>query len=600
MVWRRASWLVWLVCVLWAPVSHALPQTIAMAERTPLEPPGPVQQVALPDAWNAQGLQGRWRYDFTFQAPGAAQEPWALYVPRAGNRFEVQLNGRMVGSFGRFSGDLSDYSQRPHYVALPPEWIEAGANRLTMIVQGEKARYAGVSQLHVGPAEEVRRAFLRREVLQTWGSFVTVVLALVLGTLSAGLAAMTRERTLVLFALACAFCALRNCYSLVVTPPFDARLWSWLLDSCYAGYLVCLCGFVTQAVGARGRGIVVATVLMALATVVLVPWHAYGRSVAARQVWTMTMVLYALGLCLLVIRAWIRERSQVNAVLAAAGAVSVALALYDHVLVFYSKTGYGAFALARYSLLIFMLAMAWIVMLRYLERARQEHMLREQMAQELVQKTAELSQQFEIRQQLVQQTAHQRERQRLMQDLHDSMGLQLSGLLAMVERGEVQRQALTTEVRTTIEQMRMLVDSGDDFDGDLAQLLGHVRYRIQTRLSRCGILLDWQSQLPEQLPPFDAARALSLQRIIFELCTNVIRHARAQRVRVDVSWHTEAAVALLLRFEDDGIGYDPANTIAGVGTISLRRRVEDLGGELAVVSDVRFGTAYTLVLPLAA
>ncbi len=589
----------------WAPAVNAQVRVIDSADRTPLDGPqaiGPatVQAVALPDVWNRQGLEGTWRYRSSFDGPaGGAHETWGLYIPRAGNRFEVELNGRAVGHFGSLVDDVADYAQQPHYLPLPREWIVPGMNRLSLTVQGERARFAGVSMLYVGPAHEVRPLFVQREMLQTWGSFVTVFTALVLGAISAALARMTRDRTIVLFALACGFCALRTCYALVVTPPFDYRLWAWLLDTCYAAYLACLCGFVTQVAGHRSRTVRVATLTLVGATAMLVPLHAFGRIVAARQVWTMLMVVYAIGLCLLVVYAWYRRRTPANATLAVAGAASVGLAVYDHILVFYSPTGYGAVGLARFSLLIFMLAMAWILVLRYMEKVRQESGLRAQLAHDLTHKTEELARQFEVRHQLIRQTAHQHERQRLMQDLHDSMGFQLSGLLAMVEHGEIQRQALTTEVRTTIEQMRMLVDSADDFDGDVAQLLGHVRYRIQTRLQRCGIDLDWHMQLDEQLPLLDPAHALTLQRLIFELCTNVIRHARARRVTVRIVHGSAPRRRLMLSFEDDGIGYNPALSVPGIGSASVRRRIEELGGALALRSCGGRGTAYAIELPLA-
>jgi signal transduction histidine kinase len=606
---RGVAWLAWLLSAAmwlaaWAPAVHAEVRVIATAERMPLDgalSDGPVtgQTVALPDVWNKQALEGTWLYHSSFHVPAErVHEALGLYIPRAGNRFEVQLNGRAVGQFGYFADDPSDYAQRPHYLALPRDWIVPGLNRLSLTVQGERGRFAGVSMMYVGPAHEVRPLFLQREMLQIWGSFVTVFTALVLGAVSAALARMTRDRTIVLFALACAFCALRTCYALVVTPPFDYRLWGWLLDTCYAAYLVCLCGFATQVAGHHSPAFRMATLILVAATAVLVPLHAFGRIVAARQVWTMLMVIYAMGLCLLVIYAWYRRRTPVNATLAMAGAISVCLAVYDHILVFYSSTGYGAVGLARFSLLIFMLAMAWILVLRYMEKVRQESGLRAELADDLARKTAELAAQFEARQQLILQTAHQHERQRLMQDLHDSMGFQLSGLLAMVEHGDIQRHALTAEVRTTIEQMRMLVDSADDFDGDLAQLLGHVRYRIQTRLQRCGIDLDWQMHLDERLPPLDPAHALTLQRLIFELCTNVIRHARARRVTVRIAHGAAPRRALMLSLEDDGIGYCPIACRPGVGSASLRRRIEELGGALALDSSVQRGTAYAIELPL--
>lgn len=592
----------WAMCVvagLWALGLQARVLTIEAAALSPVGQPLAAQAVSLPDGWERQGRHGTWRYQARFAVPSAAaeHEPWSLFIPRAGNRFEVHLNGRAVARFGSFANDASDYATRPQHVALPVEWLVDGDNLLTLTVQGDKTRYAGLSQMFVGPAHEVGPMFTQREILQTWSSFATVICAVVLGVLSGALARLVNDRTLVLFALACGLCALRTCYALVITPPVDYRLWNWLLDSCYAGYLACLCCFVTRVVGLRSRLIRAATSGLLGATAVLVPLHAFGGVGGARQAWTMLMVVYATSLCLLVIRAWYRRRTPVNAVLAAAGAASVALAIYDHVLVFYSRGGYGAFALARYSLLLFMLAMAGILVLRYVEKVRQEKVLRAQLAEDLRRKTAELSQQFEARQRQILQAAQQEERRKLVQDLHDSMGLQLSGLLAMVEHGDIQRQPLMREVRTTIEQMRMLVDGGDDFDGDLAQLLGHVRYRLQTRLQRCGIQLDWQAQLDDRLPLLDAARALTLQRILFELCTNVIRHAQAQRVTVRIG-PADGRGALHLSFLDDGIGFDVQAATPGVGTVSLHRRIREFGGTLAVRADGHRGTAYAIELPL--
>ena len=93
--------------------------------------------------------------------------------------------------------------------------------------------------------------------------------------------------------------------------------------------------------------------------------------------------------------------------------------------------------------------------------------------------------------------AHAKERERLVHDLHDGIGLQLNTLLYMAEDRTDTRSDMLQEVRTAIEQMRLLVDSSQRFEGSFPELLGQVRHRIESRLSRLGIQLQWHVHVPQ-------------------------------------------------------------------------------------------------------
>jgi len=411
------------------------------------------------------------------------------------------------------------------------------------------------------------------------------------------LATTVRDRSFAVFAAACLFCALRTSYALVTSPPLDYRGWSAVLDTSYAGYLVCLCLFCTERLALRQRWIAWATATLLAATALLVPWFAWGRSAGARQLLLAVMVLYALALCMAVIAAWWRQRTPASRVLAAAGAVSVALAVHDHVLVFYTHDGYGSFALARYSLITFIVAMGWLLIDRYSRQASQEAQLRLQVSQELALKKLELEAQFDRQQQLAAENAHQHERRRLLQDLHDGMGLQLNGLLGLLQRGPLRRDELTHEVRTAIEQMRMLMDSTEDFDGDVSLLFGHIRYRIEQRLRRQSIRLEWDVRLAQPQRVLPAHRAIALQRLVFELATNTLKHAGARTVTLSARDGDEPGAALVIVYADDGRGV-VAGAAAGVGSGSIARRVEDLGARLLQQPNAPSGVRYELTIPL--
>ena len=558
---------------------------------------GAETRVRLPDPWNARQRSGTWEYGAAFDAAGDLAEPWALYVPRAGNRFAVYLNGQQIGQLGRFDGDLSDHAQRPHLFFLPRDAMQPGANQLRFVVQGEQARYAGLSSLTVGPAAAVRPLFVWREVAQVWGSFAIIFVSVVFGLIAGALAFTARDRSFAIFAAGCGFCAVRTSYALVTDPPMDYRLWAALVDGCYAGYLACLCMFCVDALRLHRRWISGATTALIVATLVLVPLHAGLRLALARQVLLALMVAYAAALCLAVIVKWYRVRTPQSRVLAGAGAVSVALAAHDHVVVFYLRDGYASFALARYSLLMFVVAMGWLLVDRYARQARQETALRHEVALELQHKKHELEAQFDRQQQMAAENAHQRERQRILQDLHDGMGLQLNGLLGMLQTGPLQRDELSREVRTAIEQMRMLMDSTEGFDGDVSILLGHIRYRIEQRLRRQGIRLEWEAGLAQPQRVLPPQHAIALQRLVFEFATNTLKHSQASLVSFSARDGAGADAALLIVYADNGQGFVPGQAPTGIGSRSIARRVSDLAAHITVLAAQASGVRYELSIP---
>ena len=86
-------------------------------------------------------------------------------------------------------------------------------------------------------------------------------------------------------------------------------------------------------------------------------------------------------------------------------------------------------------------------------------------------------------------------------------------------------------------------------------------------------------------------------RATSEALRNVVRHASADRVRVDVS-NGNGAVRVVV--EDDGCGFDPGSTVATDGHLGLRL-LEDLvaeaGGTLEVESSANVGTRVRVAVP---
>ena len=90
----------------------------------------------------------------------------------------------------------------------------------------------------------------------------------------------------------------------------------------------------------------------------------------------------------------------------------------------------------------------------------------------------------------------------------------------------------------------------------------------------------------------------NLYRITQEALNNVIKHAGAKQVNIQLVRHPHS---LVFTFEDDGIGFDYEKTDKikpGMGLYNIQNRVTALSGELNIDSKKGEGTNITIELAL--
>jgi signal transduction histidine kinase len=86
-------------------------------------------------------------------------------------------------------------------------------------------------------------------------------------------------------------------------------------------------------------------------------------------------------------------------------------------------------------------------------------------------------------------------------------------------------------------------------------------------------------------------------RSVQEALTNCVRHARASRITVSVRRLVDT---LTVSVADDGIGFDPAERVGGLGLRGIEERVRDLHGVMSIRSVPGSGTTLTMEVPLPA
>ena len=195
------------------------------------------------------------------------------------------------------------------------------------------------------------------------------------------------------------------------------------------------------------------------------------------------------------------------------------------------------------------------------------------------------------------------ERQRLARDLHDSVTQSLYSLTLFSRAGReaaedgdavrLQHSLAELEHNTlhALREMRLLLYELRPADLEQEGLARAIQLRLDTVERRVGLQLDVQLA---DLPPLPPSFEVQLYHIIVEALNNVIKHAAASRLRVELG---ERDDYLHLRIEDDGAGFDTAQRKGGLGLRNMRERVARLHGTITITSAPGSGARLEVVIP---
>jgi signal transduction histidine kinase len=173
-----------------------------------------------------------------------------------------------------------------------------------------------------------------------------------------------------------------------------------------------------------------------------------------------------------------------------------------------------------------------------------------------------------------------RERERILRDMHDGIGGQLTSILSMVQRGSATNDEVGEALRRTLDDLRILIDSIGAGDEGLPEMLGRLRARLESVLRRNGLHATWKIDATDALDSFDPGQALHILRIIQEAVANVVQHAQATELEIRVFEPDLGAPTLAIEITDNGVGSSPDATVGGHGIRNMKARAEALGAEL--------------------
>jgi signal transduction histidine kinase len=200
-----------------------------------------------------------------------------------------------------------------------------------------------------------------------------------------------------------------------------------------------------------------------------------------------------------------------------------------------------------------------------------------------------------------------KERNRLAREMHDTLIQGCASVSALLEAHSslAQRQPETnrdlldcarTQLRSTIEEARQAVwglRSISESTTDIASLL-----RKMTEQFSHEFAVPVECQVTGTPFAFDQSVVHEMLMVAREALYNSVRHARPKKVELAVAFEEDKC---LLRVQDDGSGFDPAELSRlpenHYGLIGIKERVERIGGKFSLHSEAGVGTDLCIEVP---
>lgn len=536
--------------------------------------------VSLPHHWHSEHLgPRRARYRLRFDLVNLPDESLYLYLPNIKRTAQAWLNGAHVyDSEARrtWAGSLLQISG---LATLPVSSLRVGRNELMLELRTAGPLPGQLSEIYLGAREELAPLYKRRhwinERLLAMSYAVQVVLTL---GLLIGYSNRRSEVSFLWLALTVGLSATFGAAVLGNVLPSVRDLYPlvFLLGPSIGGSSLLFALALVRAPQWSALKWVVATAPVVLYALTLTGWVTVGQ--ISVLIGVPALVLGALAAsAVLFWGAWHQRSPEAKWIFGPWSLITI-YTLHDLALSLGVLDG-NSFVNPGGRLLFTTVIV--MVMMKNLSNSlsaveSSEEVLQHRLAEQEAELDAAHAEQTEV----VEREAVDRERQRLISDLHDGLGSHLTSILALSERPRPASVDIHEVAREALNDLRMVLFSLDSDGSDLSYVLAVYRQHVAALLSNLGIVFEWSmAQLPD-ISGMTPSEVLTLLRILQEAVTNAHKHGDPKRISIRGIAGDEQT-ALLMVENHGGIPYAPGAQ-RGYGLSNIHKRMESLRGSMRI------------------
>ncbi len=195
-----------------------------------------------------------------------------------------------------------------------------------------------------------------------------------------------------------------------------------------------------------------------------------------------------------------------------------------------------------------------------------------------------------------------RERTRISKEVHDSLGQTLSAIALNMDKVNQDISLLSQKQQERFSNLSTLIHQAVVESRDIAHNLmpstlsdfGYslaVENMIETLKGATDTTFNFYTNYDNS--SLDKPVELGLYRITQEAVNNIIKHAKAKNVTIQLMYYPDIVI---LTIEDDGVGFDLKNNneLSRFGLNSMENRARSLNAEFSLGSEPGKGTVITL------
>ncbi len=183
----------------------------------------------------------------------------------------------------------------------------------------------------------------------------------------------------------------------------------------------------------------------------------------------------------------------------------------------------------------------------------------------------------------------EKERQHFAKELHDGLGPLLSAVKMVISTSLYKKENIQNELTAAEKLIDESIITLKDISNKLSPhilnnfgVLKAIKSFVNALKMSEGPSIDLQSNIAEKR--FSYNIEVVIYRVVCELISNTIRHARAKNITIRLELNGSS---LRLEYKDDGIGFDAESLTeghTGLGYSNIQSRIHSLNGNYMVYS----------------
>lgn len=178
------------------------------------------------------------------------------------------------------------------------------------------------------------------------------------------------------------------------------------------------------------------------------------------------------------------------------------------------------------------------------------------------------------------------ERKRIASELHDSLGQKLiliknrilsAAPIRVAPDKKQAHETLVQNVADAIQEIRNISYALRPYQLDLLGLTSSIKSLVE---ESCEVAeIDYNLRIDNIDPFFDNNASINIYRIIQECLNNIVKHAAARKVTVNINLHKHQVKIII---SDNGLGFNVHKIYTGFGLRGIRERLQILKGSMFI------------------